>query len=366
MPRTKTIFVIMPFRETPTRNKDDLTAFFQSNIKNGIESNKDLKYNYVVGRSDDTFNINETIIHQLYSADIVICDLSGKNSNPNVMYELGLRLAVSNEPVILIRESHPDNKVIFDISGFFIFDYNPFQYDKLEQYLIEKLKKYELGKEQYISPVLKVLETSPIIIRTISLRQAGAVLNGLSGGFHSLSIATASAIMMFIKNSTDMIITGDMDTHTMSANGVLEFIKEHDDKLKDIKWNSFLFQPSTPPSFIAYNQNPLLHGILPEPLPTALNTLLYQFYGRYLATNYLWTMPEKWIPIQFIKDALIMEIIIDNVIAAFSTEKSDEQQKYLNNLRELVLSTTLISMEHKKQLYPDEFAIKMKMNSKKN
>ena len=51
----KSVFVIMPFTETPLRHKDDLSEFFETNLKGIIESDQDLKYQYVVRRSDDTF-----------------------------------------------------------------------------------------------------------------------------------------------------------------------------------------------------------------------------------------------------------------------------------------------------------------------
>jgi len=129
---TRTVFVIMPFAHTPTRNKGDLTEFFQTNIKDRIEGDTSLKYRYVVSRSDDTFNITQKIIRDLYTADIVLCDLSGKEANPNVMYELGVRLGISDRPVILFREASKDNQRIFDIDGFHIQEYEITRYRLLD------------------------------------------------------------------------------------------------------------------------------------------------------------------------------------------------------------------------------------------
>lgn len=105
------VFVIMPFTSTPSRSESDLTEFFQTNLRLPVEQNRgELAFRYSVRRSDDSFNITERIIHDLYDADVVICDLSGINANPNVMYELGVRLAITNKPVILIRESSPETR----------------------------------------------------------------------------------------------------------------------------------------------------------------------------------------------------------------------------------------------------------------
>jgi hypothetical protein len=355
MKQAKSVFVIMPFRETPTRNRDDLTAFFLTNIKDAIESHTEFAHRYVVGRSDDTLNITEAILHSLFSADVVICDLSGPNANPNVMYELGIRLATSTAPVILIRERHPENRTIFDISGFFIFEYNPFQYGGLEQHLIQKLKKFETGEEAYVSPVLRVLETSPIVVRTITLRRAAAVLNGLTGGFHALSLAAASAMYMFIRNATGIELAGDVDSLTMTASGVLKLIDERKEELKEVKWRTFLFHPASPPALVAYVQDPPLHDVLPDPLPVAFNTILNHFHMRYLATDYLWTMPEAWVPVQFIKDNLLLEHMTDVLLAALATANTPDQKEYVDRFRELILMTSLLPPSAKRQIYPGSF-----------
>src|SRR5437667_2407704 len=121
---TRRVFVIMPFVEGGTRNEAQLTAFFQNNLKRPIEQ-ADLKSRYEVYRSGQAFDITTEIIRDVCRADIVIADLSGADPNPNVMYELGVRLAISERPVILIREQNLANKKIFDIYGFYAHPYDP-------------------------------------------------------------------------------------------------------------------------------------------------------------------------------------------------------------------------------------------------
>lgn len=122
----KTVFVVMPFVESPTRNEPQLTSFFENNVKAPIEKAANLDFSYSVRRSDVTLDITTQIIRDLLRADIVIADLSGKTPNPNVMYELGVRLAVSAKPVILVREKHSENRRVFDVNTFFTFEYDPF------------------------------------------------------------------------------------------------------------------------------------------------------------------------------------------------------------------------------------------------
>lgn len=60
---------------------------------------------------DDPGNINHDIIERLYSADLVIADLTG--FNPNVMYEVGVRHSF-NMPIIQIAQKGA--KLPFDVA----------------------------------------------------------------------------------------------------------------------------------------------------------------------------------------------------------------------------------------------------------
>lgn len=55
----------------------------------------------LVSYADDVGIIQKRIIQNLYENPIVVCDVSGKN--PNVMFELGLRLAF-DKPIIIIKD----------------------------------------------------------------------------------------------------------------------------------------------------------------------------------------------------------------------------------------------------------------------
>lgn len=59
----------------------------------------------LVSNSDEVGVIQKRIIQNLYSNPIVICDVSGKN--PNVMFELGMRLAF-DKPTIIIKDDRTD------------------------------------------------------------------------------------------------------------------------------------------------------------------------------------------------------------------------------------------------------------------
>lgn len=67
----------------------------------------------LVSESDDVGVIHKSIVQNIYQDDIVICDVS--THNPNVMFELGLRLAFDKATVIIKDDETPfsfDTQVI--------------------------------------------------------------------------------------------------------------------------------------------------------------------------------------------------------------------------------------------------------------
>lgn len=59
----------------------------------------------LVSDADDSGIIQKRIIQNLYKNEIVVCDVSAKN--PNVMFELGMRLAF-DKPTIIIKDDKTD------------------------------------------------------------------------------------------------------------------------------------------------------------------------------------------------------------------------------------------------------------------
>jgi len=188
----KDIFVIMPFTGSPTRKKEQLTAFFEF-LKKEIE-NEELQFKYNVFRSGEDFNITDQIIKDLYSSDIVIADLSGELPNANVMYELGVRLAISEKPVILIREKNIKNLQVFDIQTYYTYPYDPLNLPELFKHIIEKLKRFETGEEKFVSPVFKIIPKDMAAIQALQTQlsiqqQKEYVLKGASIIWNDVSAA---------------------------------------------------------------------------------------------------------------------------------------------------------------------------------
>ena len=67
------------------------------------EAIKDAGYKpNLVSNADDVGIIQKRIIQNIYDNSIVVCDVSGKN--PNVMFELGMRLAFDKPAIIIIDD----------------------------------------------------------------------------------------------------------------------------------------------------------------------------------------------------------------------------------------------------------------------
>jgi hypothetical protein len=59
----------------------------------------------MVSDADDVGVIQKRIVENVYGADIVVCDVSGRN--PNVMFELGMRLAF-DKPTVIVTDDKTD------------------------------------------------------------------------------------------------------------------------------------------------------------------------------------------------------------------------------------------------------------------
>lgn len=104
------------------------------NILKRVADNAGFEPN-LVSDADEVSVIQKTIVQNLYNNDIIICDVSGKN--PNVMFEMGMRLAF-DKPTIIIKDYATDFS--FDTS---VIEHIPYPRDlrlPLMEIFQEKLK----------------------------------------------------------------------------------------------------------------------------------------------------------------------------------------------------------------------------------
>jgi hypothetical protein len=75
-------------------------------ITESIDSITDPKFVIkLVSDADDIGVIQKRIVQNVYNSEIVVCDVSGKN--PNVMFELGMRLAF-DKPIVIVKDDKTD------------------------------------------------------------------------------------------------------------------------------------------------------------------------------------------------------------------------------------------------------------------
>jgi hypothetical protein len=112
-------FVIMPFVE---RDPKHSAGFFAEVLRSVITpAAKASLFTVKTANRQGSDVIQSTIINDLIDADLVIADLT--EHNPNVMFELGMRMA-EDKPVVLIKAQ--GTGPLFDVDNMLrVFEYNP-------------------------------------------------------------------------------------------------------------------------------------------------------------------------------------------------------------------------------------------------
>jgi hypothetical protein len=123
-----TAFVILPFVERDSKHP---SGFFAEVLRSLITpAAKDSNFTVKTANRQGSDLIQSTIVNDLIEADLVIADLT--EHNPNVMFELGFRMA-QDKPVVLLKAS--GTGPLFDVDNMLrVFEYNP----NLWQTTIEK------------------------------------------------------------------------------------------------------------------------------------------------------------------------------------------------------------------------------------
>lgn len=108
----------------------------------------------MVSESDEVNVIHHNIVTNIYSNDIVICDVSSRN--PNVMFELGMRLTF-DKPVVIIKDR--ETPFSFDVGNIQHLEYprslNYVEIQKFQDDLKAKtLATLTVSKEKDYSPFL--------------------------------------------------------------------------------------------------------------------------------------------------------------------------------------------------------------------
>ena len=323
----KTVFVIMPFERANDRGSSELKSFFVHAIQKPVEAAK-LKSRYKVRRSDDSFNINAKIIEDLYRANIVICDLSGPKANPNVMYELGLRLALSDSPVILIREAHTNNETIFDIGGFYIYEYKPTLPDELSTYIINTIKRYESEeeKDRYHNPIMEIIKDEvPLLIRYGRTR-ASRLIDGVVDNFVTTSVMFSVTLNRYVEKwIAQKKAKGSRPEIRASPHELRDDILNNADFLGNIDWGQMTFSIKSLPTVDNYIANQYLIGLIDSDVEEALSECMREFHALYLATDVIqWRDADVYKIFSFVNEISLLVALLDRILIMLNSTDRDE------------------------------------------
>jgi hypothetical protein len=314
----KSVFVIMPFTRTPTRTMSELQEFYKAHLKRPIEKGS-FTNAYNVSRSDSTFNITDQIYKELFGADILIADLSGIDANPNVMYELGIRLALSNKPVILIREKHPKNNPIFDVSGYHTLEYPPENPKAVSAYLVSKIKDLEEGKEHFESPVYKALGAAFPSEANMTRRLAIERLRDMHSSLLYVWFLFCKSIEHFAAPKVKIEFSGDfyeMDNELLRRR----------DELSKLKWGKFFFLPQPQPAIHRFLKEYYLHGLLESNDEDRFNRYVMGYLETFFSTDEAWNPATYESILMFSNASAILTRAIDGVVALLNETRFEVRQ----------------------------------------
>jgi hypothetical protein len=132
-------FVIMPFTERDDRH---LTGFFEEVVVNLFTPAATAAgFEVQTAKRPGSDVIQATIVNDLLKADIVLADLT--EHNPNVLFELGLRI-MADKPIVLVRAK--GTGPIFDIDNMLrVEEYDPSLWISTVEKDVPRLTAHILG-----------------------------------------------------------------------------------------------------------------------------------------------------------------------------------------------------------------------------
>jgi len=153
----KDCFVIMPFSTSKSHTEKEWTEIFENLFKHAWKAFKIDCYRTKVPRG----SITKDIIEKLYSASVVFADLT--DSNPNVMYELGVRHTFK-KPSVMVKAK--GSEIPFDVNDYNVFEYEytPKGLEDLKNHLNSVVEDIQKFPNKADNPVWDFRNTSDFLI----------------------------------------------------------------------------------------------------------------------------------------------------------------------------------------------------------
>lgn len=213
----KDCFVIMPFSTSQSHKEEEWTEIFENFFKPAWNSFNIDCYRTKVPRG----SITKDIIEKLFSASIVFADLT--DSNPNVMYELGVRHTFK-KPSVMVKTK--GSKIPFDVNDYNVFEYRytPKGLEELKTHLSSVIEDIQKSPRRADNPVWDFRDTSDFLMdyhRNVeAIQKLKALVSELNG-----NLKTCDRFLDRIKNidlSVDYLRMGKIEKEQLDG-GAREF-----------------------------------------------------------------------------------------------------------------------------------------------
>jgi hypothetical protein len=171
----KLCYVIMPFSTHENITEDDWTSAFENLFKPIMES-----YGYRCERSSLSRGaIIEGIVNNLKNAFVVIADISGYN--PNVIWELGVRHALSKRTILVRHKNFAGEKRMSNLSTYPVFTYglDLSSANKFKTDISRAMRELANFPEKPDNPVFTYLKEQDLAISSYQRKIMIAKLSGL-------------------------------------------------------------------------------------------------------------------------------------------------------------------------------------------
>ncbi len=174
----------------------------------------------LVSDSNEIGIIQKRIVENIYSNEMIICDVSGKN--PNVMFELGMRLAF-DKPTIIIKDDKTNYS--FDTGQIEHLEYpRDLHYSKIQAFKIllktKVLATYEASRKPEYTTFLK--HFGHFITKEIESKPVGAdqfIIETL------LEMKSEIRTLRLEQSSTNQVFTSRAVPNSVSADDIKSYVR---------------------------------------------------------------------------------------------------------------------------------------------
>jgi len=261
------IMPIAPHPDYPTEHWKDVLGILNEAIRQTDFEPKLVSDDVAIGL------IHDRIVTNIYNNEIVVCDVSSKN--PNVMFELGLRLAF-DKPTIIIKDETTgysfDTGVIEHISYPSSLRFS--QIVKFQDELVKKINAtYKKSKEETnFSPFLKSFGKTikPASIQQTEIPEGKYILNQLDALRQEMHIMRVEQRNNYEFRNRSFDNLNENEKYAFLSNTIIKYINKYgpsaDLLLKDEKIYSLL------------RRDIEMNGI--DISPVELKEFIYKYYEK--------------------------------------------------------------------------------------